>query len=38
MIKGIHHVSIKCIKEEYEKVRSFYTDDIWREDIKSDRG
>ena len=26
MIKGIHHVSIKCIKEEYEKVRSFYTD------------
>ena len=26
MIKGIHHVSIKCIKEDYEKVRSFYTD------------
>ncbi len=26
MIKGIHHVSIKCIKEDYEKVKSFYTD------------
>lgn len=26
MIKGIHHVSIKCIKVDYEKVRSFYTD------------
>ena len=26
MIKGIHHVSIKCIKEDYEKARSFYTD------------
>ena len=26
MIKGIHHVSIKCIKEDYEKAKSFYTD------------
>ena len=26
MIKGIHHVSIKCIKEDYEKVRTFYLD------------
>lgn len=26
MIKGIHHVSIKCIKEDFEKVKSFYAD------------
>ncbi len=26
MIKGIHHVSMKCIKEDYEKVKAFYVD------------
>ena len=26
MLKGIHHVSIKCIKEDYEKVKAFYID------------
>ena len=26
MLKGIHHVSIKCIKEDYEKVKTFYID------------
>ena len=26
MLKGIHHVSIKCIKEDYDKVRTFYCD------------
>ena len=24
MIRGIHHISIKCVKEDYEKVKSFY--------------
>ena len=26
MLKGIHHVSIKCIKEDYEEVKTFYID------------
>ena len=34
MLKGIHHVSIKCIKEDYEKVRTFYIDTLGFEIIR----
>ena len=45
MLKGIHHVSIKCIKEDYEKVRAFYIDILglniireWSDGIMIDAG
>ncbi|MCR5300897.1 MAG: VOC family protein, partial [Lachnospiraceae bacterium] len=34
MIKGIRHVSIKCIKEDYEKVKSFYTEILGLKDLR----
>lgn len=45
MIKGIHHVSIKCIKEDFEKVRAFYVGVLglkilreWDEGLMMDAG
>lgn len=45
MIKEIHHVSMKCIKEDYEKVKAFYVDLLglnilreWDEGVMIDAG
>lgn len=45
MIKGIHHISMKCKREELEKVKKFYIDVLglvlcreWLEGIMIDTG